>query len=152
MRRLAVLLPLFAVVACSEPAPAPPPPPAASPPSSAVPTSATPAPAPSSPTPGFPEAKDGTNVRACKDGACEILVTRKTTIPMAAHFGFKTVSFDPADRTWRFTYADGGSSSIAFLEPPYSGQWVAPYGEQGLNLRTVAFDKKRAVISISPYG
>lgn len=150
MRRLAVLLPLFAVAACSEAAP---PPAAAPPPSSAAPVSATPeSPPPSSPAPAFPAAKDGTNVRACKDGTCEILVTRKTTIPMAARFGFKTVSFDPADRTWRFTYADGGSSSIAFLEPPYSGQWVAPYGEQGLNLRTVAFDRKRAVISMSPYG
>jgi hypothetical protein len=97
-----------------------------------------------------PAPRPGCRTHACKDGTCEILVTKRTTIPLAAHFGFKKMSFDPADRTWRFSYSDGGSSSLEFLEPPYSGQWSAPRGDQGLNLRVVAFEGKRAVVSISP--
>ncbi|MFI0408881.1 hypothetical protein [Actinomadura sp. 3N508] len=44
---------------------------------------ATPAASPASPasTPP-PRAADGTNVRACKDGTCEVKVTRRVTIPL----------------------------------------------------------------------
>ncbi|GLY83076.1 hypothetical protein [Actinoallomurus iriomotensis] len=45
-------------------------------------------------TPGFPQAPDGTDVRACHDGSCEILVTKRTRIPLDSRFGFRTFSFD----------------------------------------------------------
>jgi hypothetical protein len=123
---------------------------APSPSAAATPTAvATPG---SAPAPGFPRAADGRNVRACRDGNCEILVTKRTRIPLDARFGFKTFSFDPADSTWRYTYPQGGSGSVSFLAPPYSGQWAAPGGEQGITLTVVGSAKGKAVISLRPTG
>ncbi|MFI0352293.1 hypothetical protein [Actinomadura sp. 9N407] len=101
-------------------------------------------------TPGFPQAADGTSVRACRDGNCEVLVTKRMTIPLDARFGFKTFSFDPADSTWRYTYPDGGSGQLKFIEPPYSGSWAGPTADQQLNLKVVASDGSKAVISLTP--
>jgi hypothetical protein len=104
------------------------------------------------PKPGFPRAADGKNVRACRDGRCEVLVTKRTRIPLDKRFGFRSFTFDPADSTWRFGYAEGGTGSVKFLEPPYSGQWAAPSGEAGLILTVVASEKGRTVISLRPSG
>jgi hypothetical protein len=100
--------------------------------------------------PGFPEAVDGTNVRACRDGTCEILATKRVRIPLDARFGFRAFSFDPADSTWRFSYPGGGSGRMKFLAPPYSGSAVGPTGEQNLVLTVVASEGSRAVISLRP--
>lgn len=102
--------------------------------------------------PGFPVPADGQDVKACRDGKCEILVTERTTIPLDRRFGFKKFSFDPADSTWRYSYPEGGGGELRFLEPPYSGSWAAPHGEQSLNLRVVATQGSKAVISLSPGG
>ncbi len=101
-------------------------------------------------TPSFPQAADGTDVHACRDGNCEILAGARVTIPLAARFGFRTFSFDPADSTWRYTYTAGGSGHLKFLAPPYSGSWAAPTGKQSLALTVVASDGSRAVISLRP--
>ncbi|WP_329257357.1 hypothetical protein OG417_18665 [Actinoallomurus sp. NBC_01490] len=101
-------------------------------------------------TPGFPQAADGKNVRACHDGSCEILVTKRTKIPLDPRFGFKTFSFDPSDSTWRYTYPIGGSGRLKWLEPPYSGSWVGPTGKQQLVMTVVASDGSKAVISLRP--
>jgi hypothetical protein len=101
-------------------------------------------------TPGFPEAADGTNVRACRDGACEILVTKRVSIPLTSRFGLKTFSFDPADSTWRYTYPGGGSGSLSFQAPPYSGSWAGPSAKQSLLLTVVASQGSKAVISLRP--
>ncbi|MGI5227008.1 hypothetical protein [Actinoallomurus sp. CA-142502] len=101
-------------------------------------------------TPGFPQAPDGTDVRACHDGSCEILVTKRTRIPLDSRFGFRTFSFDPADSTWRYTYPDGGSGHVKWLEPPYSGSWAGPTAKQQLVMTVVASEKSRAVISLHP--
>jgi hypothetical protein len=100
--------------------------------------------------PGFPEAADGTNVRACHDGSCEILATKRVRIPLDPRFDFKTFSFDPADSTWRYTYSNGGSGKLSFLAPPYSGSWAGPNAKQGLVLTVVASDGSKAVISLRP--
>ncbi|MGI5212468.1 hypothetical protein [Plantactinospora sp. CA-290183] len=122
-----------------------------------LPSSGTPGPTPSgapspdaTPEAGFPAAANGTNVRSCYDGSCEILVTKRVTIPLDPRFGFKTFSFDPADSTWRYTYPEGGSGSLKFLEPPYSGEWAGPSAKQGLAMRVVATEGSRAVISLRP--
>ena len=120
--------------------------------SSDVPVVSPAGPPSSAPAPGFPRAADGTDVRACSDGSCEVLVTKRTRIPLDARFGFKTFSFDPADSTWRYTYREGGNGSVSFLAPPYSGQWAAPSGEQGLTLTVVASATGKAVISLRPTG
>jgi hypothetical protein len=101
-------------------------------------------------TPGFPEAADGTNVRACRDGSCEILVTKRVSIPLTSRFGFKAFSFDPADSTWRYTYPGGGSGSLSFQAPPYSGSWAGPTAKQSLVLTVVATQGSKAVISLRP--
>jgi hypothetical protein len=101
-------------------------------------------------TPGLPPAADGTNVRACHDGSCEILVTGRVSIPLTSRFGFKTFSFDAADSTWRYTYPNGGSGSLSFKAPPYSGSWAGPTAEQSLVLTVVASEGSKAVISLRP--
>ncbi|ROT31909.1 hypothetical protein [Micromonospora sp. HM5-17] len=99
---------------------------------------------------GLPEAADGTNVRACYDGSCEILVTRRVTIPLDPRFGFTTFSFDPADSTWRYTDPEGGSGSLKLLEPPYSGELTGPSATQSLAVRVVATEGSTAVIALRP--
>lgn len=101
-------------------------------------------------TPGLPQAADGTDVHACHDGSCEILLTKRTKIPLDSRFGFKTFSFDPADSTWRYTYPGGGSGRLKWLAPPYSGSWAGPTAEQQLVMTVVASDGSRAVISLRP--
>jgi hypothetical protein len=98
----------------------------------------------------FPKAADGRNVRACYNGSCEILVTKRVSIPLHPRFGFKTFSFDPADSTWRYTYPEGGHGSLKFLEPPYSGEWSGPSSTQSLAMRVVATQGSKAVISLRP--
>jgi hypothetical protein len=77
-------------------------------------------------------------------------VTRRVTIPLVPRFGFKTFSFDPATSKWQFSYPEGGSGSVKFLEPPYTGSWVGPSGKQSLDLTVVASDGSKAVISLHP--
>ncbi|WP_021596662.1 hypothetical protein [Actinomadura welshii] len=102
------------------------------------------------PSPTFPKAADGTKASACRDGRCEILVTKRTKIPIDRRFGLATLSFAPTDLTWRYTYPNGGSGSMKFLEPPYTGSVAGPTAKQGLSLRVVASDGSKAVISLSP--
>lgn len=102
------------------------------------------------PSPGFPKPADGTKASACRDGKCEILVTKRTKIPLDSRFGLSTLSFAPTDLTWRYTYPDGGSGSMKFLEPPYTGSVAGPSAKQGLSLRVVASDGSKAVISLTP--
>jgi hypothetical protein len=144
---------VFAVTGCGDAADAPPgaaPPGAPSTPAATA-RASTPDPEPTG-EPGFPTAADGTNVRACYDGNCEILVTKRVTIGLDPKFGFETFSFDPTDSVWRYTYPDGGSGSLSFLEPPYEGQWAGPSASQSLALKVVASQGSRAVISLRPVG
>jgi hypothetical protein len=60
-----------------------------------------PSPSPSvSPSPAL-VAADGTDVAACRDGRCQIIVRGAVTIPLAPKFGFTRliVTFTPPDRT-----------------------------------------------------
>lgn len=95
-------------------------------------------------------AKDGTNLRACYDGDCEILVSHRQTIRLDPRFGFSTFSFDAGDLTWRYTYPEGGNGSIRFEAPTYAGSWAGPSARQSLGMRVVDFQGPRAVIALHP--
>jgi hypothetical protein len=77
MHGIAAVVMATALAGCSSAAPAKAPP-------SAPPPSAGPSPSASpSPTrPAFPSAADGSNIKACYDGKCEVLVAKKARIPL----------------------------------------------------------------------
>jgi hypothetical protein len=63
----------------------------AAPPATAAPPSAEPAP---SPPPAPPTAANGTDVAACADGTCEVLVTPPVTFPTDPRFGVSAIAAD----------------------------------------------------------
>jgi hypothetical protein len=80
-----VLLSLLGVgwlAACAPNAPVADPPPSASITSTAPAASSTPTTA--TPTPTLPVPADGTDLRACRDGTCEVRVTGPTAVPLPA--------------------------------------------------------------------
>lgn len=89
-------------------------------------------------------------MRACRDGRCEILVTKRVRIPLDARYGFKTFSFDPSDSKWRFSYPGGGSGSLKLFDPQKSQTWSGPTAKQSITFAVVASEGSKAVISLRP--
>ncbi|WP_148256627.1 hypothetical protein [Kribbella flavida] len=155
----------------STPGPSPSP----STPSPAITPSATPSPAPTptrtptpSPTPrpttpkpvAPPKAKDGTNVAACRDGNCQILVTGRTTIRFSGgrivvtQVGPKFATFTLTGRYGGGNGQLGPNCAVTFgyggLSTRCGGTKPAPRTEDppGLTLRAPYVAGRRAIIDL----
>lgn len=96
-----------------------------------------------------PPAADGSNVRACYDGACEISVSGPTRIPLDGRSGFDAVAVqavEPNKVSFRVNYPNGSSSGSA--SP--GGTVTFRNGAGGTRITVVAIDAGTAVIRMSP--
>ncbi len=133
---------LLTLTGCSSDAvPAPAPSASAAAPAPSPPPSFGPSPSPS-PSPTTPAAADGTNVRACRDGTCEILVTRRTGIPVPARFRVRGLSVTPGDGEVDVR-ADAGMMQAG-------GRTGALLGLNGLEIEVVAAGDGEAVLRLRP--
>lgn len=115
------------------PKPAPPRPPAS------------PKPSPKAPPKVLPKAKDGTNLSACTDGTCEVLISKPVDVlanGMKLHISVKdlrvTVSTD---------YPSGGSGESSFSAGGGTG-FGTPDGRE-VNIKGVAVNKDGAVLKFT---
>jgi hypothetical protein len=121
----------------------------AAPPSRSPSVAASPSRSPSpSPTGALPEAADGTDLDACYDGECEVLVTEPVDIPVdPAVYGFDTLSITAIEEDLVTVVAvvPGGFASVNIGT---EGQGVV----QGVTVSASAIGKEGAVLSISVSG
>lgn len=118
-------------------------------PPSLAPVSASPSPSPSpSPTGALPEAADGTDLDACYDGECEILLTEPVDIPVDPEvYGFDTLSITAIDEELVTVKAivPGGFASVNVGTEGYGVV-------QGVTVSALAIGEEGAVLSISVSG
>ncbi|MEH1099590.1 hypothetical protein [Micromonospora sp. CPCC 205561] len=110
---------------------------------------ATPAESPSSgvvPSPSTLSAENGTDVRACRDGTCEIVVRGKVEVPLDRRFGFTefTVTFVPPNRTQFF----GGDPVNGNLRGHVDG--TGELNANDISVRIVTISDSGAVLRFSP--
>lgn len=114
---------------------------AAAPPTSAVPSS--PAAVP------LPRAADRTDVQACFDGSCEILVSEPVDIPLDGSLGIGALSVTAIDSSgvdFQSVSPSGFVSSFLDQKPSQGG----PSTMNELAISVVAISGKKAVIRLSP--
>jgi hypothetical protein len=132
-----------ALVACGAPVPK-----QAAPatPSPSVSPSAAPTPSPSSVV--LPRAADGTNVRACFDATCEILVTGRTKIPVDEKYGLATLevaSISSSGVDFHAVAPDGTQLNASQQRPDQGGASTLNH----VRILIVAMNDKGAVIKLS---
>lgn len=93
-----------------------------------------------------PSAANGTDVRACREARCEILVRGRVTVPLSPRFGFTTftITFVPPNRTL-FAAADAQGGS-------FQGE-IGGMGElstNGIVVRVIAVGPAGAVLRFAP--
>ncbi|MBQ1073280.1 hypothetical protein KBX06_08890 [Micromonospora sp. C31] len=107
---------------------------------------ATPSPSGVAPSPSPLSARDGTDVRACRDGTCEIVVRGKVDVPLDRRFGFTdfTVTFIPPKRTQFF----GGDPVNGNLRGHVDG--TGELNANDISVQVVAISDSGAVLRFSP--
>lgn len=142
MRRLLGLVPVVLVVVsgCSSNG-------AAAPPSSAtsaVGTTATTAPLTASP---LPAAADGTNLAACSDGTCEVLVVPGDKIQFTGDVvGFELLTVDGIDAAGVSTRGTGPGINLTLGEQVPG----TPYTMNRLVMSVIGFGPGQAVLRMAP--
>jgi hypothetical protein len=129
--------------------------PSATPPPSPVPASTSASAVSSSATPTtsttpkpFPAAADGTNLRACADGDCEILVTGPVTIRLAKGLGMRSLNItavSPAGVDFQSTFPSGMVASATGQTPNQGG----PSSIDKLSFEVVALEGSKAVVRLT---
>ncbi|MGW4400376.1 hypothetical protein ACWEHA_34220 [Amycolatopsis nivea] len=141
---LAALAAAGATAACSGPTTTPPP--SSAPASiSASPASSSTAPTTSAAPKPFPAAADGTNLRACADGDCEILVTGPTTIRFAKSLGMSSLDItavSPAGVDFQSVSPSGMVMSAREQTPDQGG----PSTINKLSFEVIALEGSKAVV------
>jgi hypothetical protein len=97
----------------------------------------------------LPRAADGTNVRACFDGNCEILVSKPVDIQLNGRLGIGALSVTAIDSSgvdFRSISPSGFVSSFLDQTPSQGG----PSTMNKLAISVVAISDKKAVIRLSP--
>lgn len=101
-----------------------------------------------------PEAKDGTDIDACRDGECEVAVSKPTDIPLDGELGVTTVSVTAIDdeevtvscATGSSSGSEGGGEGkMSLLEP---GGGALPCGDLELSVSAIA--DGTAVVVLEP--
>ncbi len=126
--------------------------PSATPPSSSVPASTSASAASSSAVPKtstalkpFPAAADGTNLRACADGDCEILVTGPVTIRLTKGLGMSSLDItavSPAGVDFQSSSPSGMVMSATGQTPNQGG--ASTFNK--LSFEVVALEGSKAVV------
>lgn len=97
-----------------------------------------------------PTAADGSDIRACYDGACEISVSRPLTIPLDGRSGFNAVTIEairPALMSFRANFPDG--TVLRSSASPGSTVTFSS-GTVGTTIKVVTINSGTAVIKMSP--
>ncbi|MFI6501625.1 hypothetical protein [Nonomuraea typhae] len=130
---------------------------AAAPPATATPvpsqitqtTQTTPSPSPSlAPKPKpLPRAKDGKNLRACRDARCEVLISDGQTLTLSPEWGLAPFKVTVEDDSVSFygSALDGTQISMSEQTPDQGG----PSKINDVTFRVVAVRGKKAVIKIN---
>ncbi|MEJ3750499.1 hypothetical protein WEI85_45480 [Actinomycetes bacterium KLBMP 9797] len=97
----------------------------------------------------LPRAADGTNVRACLDGRCEILVSKPIDIPLDGRHGIGVLSVTAIDSSgvdFQSVSPSGFVSSFHDQHPDQGG----PSTMNKLAIGVIAISGTKAVIRLSP--
>ncbi|MBP2473199.1 hypothetical protein JOF53_002071 [Crossiella equi] len=148
-----VLLTTAIATACATPAePRQPTPPASSsptpPPTSPAPPTTPPPPPPPVAPPPLPVAKDGTNLRACLDGTCEVLITKPATVRFNGKHGVGSLHVEVTPEGVDFSGATSSGTIVrASQQRPDQG---GPSTINKLTLLVVALRGTEAVVRFAP--
>lgn len=97
----------------------------------------------------LPRAKDGTNLRACYDGRCEVLVTKPVDITLNGRRGVDILfvtAIDSDGVDFQTISASGFTGNLLEQRPDQGG----PSTINRLAVSVVAISGRRAVIRLSP--
>lgn len=97
----------------------------------------------------LPHAANGTDVRACSGGSCEVLVTGPVALPLDARFGLSSLSVQDitaAGVDFGAVASDGTILNLYQQRPDQGGASVVG----NLAIAVVACDGHAAVIKLSP--
>lgn len=143
MRKAAALLVVaFGLTACSTPVPE-----AAPPSSSVVPTTPSTTPKPTPTTTPSPPPANGSDVGACRQADCEILLAGAADVPLAAKFGVHQLSL-------KFVAPNRVEFTMIRTKMGYSSGYIAGAGHlsfaNGLSVDLERADAKGAVLRFLP--
>ena len=96
----------------------------------------------------FPAAADGTNLRACADGDCEVLVTGPVTIRLAKGLGISSLDItavSPAGVDFRSTSPSGMVASATGQTPNHGGASTI----NKLSFEVIALERSKAVVRLT---
>ncbi|GAA4906022.1 hypothetical protein LX16_3431 [Stackebrandtia albiflava] len=93
---------------------------------------------------GLPEAADGSDLTACEDGNCEVVVTESDEIPVDPAFGVDLFTVESIEQDTVTVQATGAGTYLRVT--------ISPSGAGSLNgilVKVVAVDGDRAVLNFS---
>lgn len=96
-----------------------------------------------------PKPKDGTNLDACYDGSCEVLVTKPVTIPLDRDLGVPELpvnNIGPDGVDFPIVLPDGTSVGMLGQRPDQGG----PSGVNDLRVWVIWLGEDSAVIKLAP--
>lgn len=97
----------------------------------------------------LPPAANGTDLNACAEGNCEVLVSGPANLPIDPRFGLASLSvadITPAGVDFSAVAADGTSVNMSSQTPHQGGPSVI----QNLSAAVIAYNGTAAVIKLSP--
>ncbi|WP_326834403.1 hypothetical protein VSH64_05670 [Amycolatopsis rhabdoformis] len=144
MRKALACSALLLAAGCSTPPPAPPDPIVVPPSVSTVPSEPTSAPRP---TTAALSAPDGSDLAACRDGSCDVVIHGKVTVPLEPRFGTRALVLTQSAPD-RLAF-DADRTELPRVKGHFRGEGYVSLANK-ITVTVLAIDATGAVIRVSP--